>query len=701
MKDEEIDDLRGLRVGDWQVEAPLNRIRCGDRHVKLEPKIMQVLLVLASRPGHVFSKDDLIDAVWREAVVSDDVLARAVSELRRAFGDDRREPEFIETIYKSGYRLVAPVSHGQPDAIAGEHRRPRASRAAVSAVAIVVLVGVVALIVRQPGSRAPGPWEFTPATADPGLEVRPALAPDGRTFAYSAADAEDGNWDIYIRSTGTGQPRRLTRSAARDGGPVWSPDGRRIAYIRYSPGQCSIMAVDPGDGSESRLGACSDAAYADLDWSNDGRWLAYNDEIDAGSNHAIMLLDVVSGETRRLTEPPAADWGDYDPVFAPDGRTLYFARARSEAIQDLYAIDLASGVERQLTDDGRNLYGIDVTADGAWVLYATNRGGLRYEIWRQPAGGGDAERFLHSSTNLVNPSVAAAPGRLLVEQRSYDINLWRVSVDRPEAPTAYASSSRWEMYPAFSRDAGRVAFSSNRSGSYEIWVTAPHDARAKRLTNFSGPLSASPRWSPVDDRLVFVSRPDGNADIFLGSADDGTIVRLTDTDSDELAPSWSHDGTRVYFASNRSGEWEIWSVPADGGTPAQVTYSGGYSAHESYDGTTLYFARHAQAGIWSMPVAGGSPVRVLDGVEAGDWGNWGLFDEGVWCVERGRQPRVMGYDPVGRATALLYDLKQDFLAGEVSLALSRDGRQMIYARVDSREADIIHARLADARRSHD
>ena len=103
----------GFHVGDsHQVEPSLNRITGPAGSIRLEPKVMQVLVLLAAHAGQVVTKERLMQAVWPDAFVTDDVLTRAISELRRVFGDDARESRFIQTIPKSGYRLIAPVSPG-------------------------------------------------------------------------------------------------------------------------------------------------------------------------------------------------------------------------------------------------------------------------------------------------------------------------------------------------------------------------------------------------------------------------------------------------------------------------------------------------------------------------------------------------------------------------------------------------------------
>ncbi len=106
--------VRGFLVGDWLVEPDLNRISNADRTTPIEPKVLEVLAFLASQPGDVLSKETIIRTVWPGTYVSDDVLTYSISEIRKAFGDDAKNPHIIQTIPRKGYRLIAPVNHQMP-----------------------------------------------------------------------------------------------------------------------------------------------------------------------------------------------------------------------------------------------------------------------------------------------------------------------------------------------------------------------------------------------------------------------------------------------------------------------------------------------------------------------------------------------------------------------------------------------------------
>lgn len=98
-----------FQLAGWQVQPQLNSISRDAQTIRVEPKMMQVLVFLAQHPGEVVSKEELVHEVWRDTFVTDDVLVRCVSGLRKAFGDSAGRAAVIETIPKRGYRLLLPV----------------------------------------------------------------------------------------------------------------------------------------------------------------------------------------------------------------------------------------------------------------------------------------------------------------------------------------------------------------------------------------------------------------------------------------------------------------------------------------------------------------------------------------------------------------------------------------------------------------
>lgn len=142
-----------FNVGDWRVEPALKQIVRGIEIVRVDPRNMRVLQLLASRAGEVVSQVEIEKIAWTGVAVTPDSVYQSIAQLRRALGEDKAARRYIETVPRRGYRLIVPVSHASPaPAVTQNALRPRGHRllwAASIALAAVVGIGVVAWLVRS------------------------------------------------------------------------------------------------------------------------------------------------------------------------------------------------------------------------------------------------------------------------------------------------------------------------------------------------------------------------------------------------------------------------------------------------------------------------------------------------------------------------------------------------------------------------
>ncbi len=151
-----------FRIADWTVDSTANRITRGDEVVKLDPKVVEVLVCLADHPGEVVTREQLEDVVWAGTVVGYDTLTGAIQKLRKAFNDNPRNPRYIETLSKRGYRLVAPVRPvDEPEAIKASRTgsaiaqsSERLSRLGIAGALVLGLIVVGAVIWIRPWNLA-------------------------------------------------------------------------------------------------------------------------------------------------------------------------------------------------------------------------------------------------------------------------------------------------------------------------------------------------------------------------------------------------------------------------------------------------------------------------------------------------------------------------------------------------------------------
>jgi Tol biopolymer transport system component/DNA-binding winged helix-turn-helix (wHTH) protein len=706
-------------VGSWQIQPCLNRIvepENGRVH-QVEPKIMQVLLCLAAEAGQPVTRDQLMDTVWKGTFVLERVLTRAISELRKIFRDDPKNPAVIETIFTRGYRLIAPIGHapmpsdrteessGQA-APASRANRPKSRKVWFSSLGLLALMLGAWLVQNRMEARSVDfseAFAVRPFTTYNSWEYDPALSPDGTQVAFVWAGPERKSWDIYIKPVDDGAPLRFTKEGGTHGSPTWSPDGKTLAYYRYDrkKGHSTLYSRSISRGPERWLTSCN-AKYPDLDWSPDGRWLAYYESKPGASVRHIVLLSMEDLEKRVLTHPPAHIWGDHSVSFSPDGENLAFTRSISEGQQDIYLISLDDENGGRLTFQNRNVRGHDWTTDGKSIIFSSNLRGY-FELWQLEVSAPDkSPRHLVAGRNVTNPTVRE--GRLVATEWRSDTNIWELTLQSQEsangnsttngAATAAApliSSTRWDLNPAISPDGERLAFASNRSGSYEIWVSESDGENPMQLTSFEGPYVSTPRWSPDGGWLVFEARPNGNADLYAIICDGGDARPLTTSAHDDLAPTFSPKGEWIFFASSRKDGWQIWKLPANGGRAIQITRQGGFAAQVSHDGRTLLFTKQDTSGVWQLPIEGGAETWIFGEVESTDWGSWSPVENGVYFFRRADYPvpdTLAFFDFATRDVRMIHTSKR-VPESDVALAVSRDGRRILYGQLDYRERDLV------------
>jgi len=715
-------------IGEWHVQPQINLIHKGQISFHLEPKVMQVLVLLALNPGELVAKERLLQTVWSGVFVGDDVLTRAISEIRRALTDDARSPRIIQTIPKTGYRLIAPVKFDPfpaeaarktiraelpvaelpsvPQTEQAESRavassstypadgtqvevRPR-RRLGIFLTAAFALACVAAFAAWYfwPLSAEPAwisHYRTVPFTSYPGSEGQAAFSPDGNQIAFVWNGDKGDNKQIYVKILGTASPLRLTSDSGDDVDPAWSPDGRYIAFIRRAGEQNDIYIVPAIGGPERRLHVLQDSTsweYAGVAWTADGKHIIFPDRASQQQPSSLFTIALDTLEVERLTTPPSSWDGDWMPKVSPDGRRIAFVRGAESAVRDVYVMNATGGEPRRLTTDGRLILGLAWTADSRNIVFSSNRDGS-FSLWQVPAVGGALTHLDAGGDNAYSPAISRQGNFLAYTHGTGKWDIVRVGLKaavKGNDAGQILSSNEQDSSPQYSPDGTRIAFQSWRSGTQEIWICSADGGDPAQLTSFGGALTGSPRWSPDGRQIAFDSRPDGRAHIFVISPDGGTPNPLTNGQYNDIVPSWSPDGKWIYFGTNRSGSWQIWALPGAGGAARQITTNGGMIAQPSPDGKWVYYTKNAQSGLWRIPAAGGTEEQVLHGPSNGFQGYWTLTSQGIYYLDAADSPgeiKFTAFSSLGNST-IVHKLAADPtpLAG---LSVSPDGRWLAYA----------------------
>lgn len=711
------------RVGDWIVHPSVNTIECDGEAVHLEPKVMQVLSTLAADAGEVVTREQLRNAIWRDVFVGEDVLIRAISELRRAFADDPKNPHTIQTIPRVGYRLIAMVSEIAKEppvamielpvppeptvppvpqrmrenplpptaevatGLASEpYRTPRRilKRTAVisAAAAGVLLIALAAFrFAHQPAHSTA--FVVRPLTTYPGFQLHPDFSPDGSAVAFVWRKAGERNGHIYVKQIGSEDPSRLTSGDSEELSPSWSPDGHSIAFVRHSSSRSTITIIPAIGGSENEVYTLPTNAvseYGGLTWTKDGENLIFPQKASYDSPSVLVELNLKNRSPRAITNPPH-DWdGDWGPEVSPDGNSVAFVRGPESATTDVYVMTLPNGTPHRLTGDNQLIVGLAWTYNGSSILFSSNRSGSMC-LWRVSAKGGSAQREPSGSDGAEAPAVARQGARLAYSRGEATWSIAAIDLGNKEASaeTEILTSSQQDAAPHVSPSGDRLAFQSWRSGSQEIWSSGIDGNNPVQLTN-SGLSAGSPSWSPDGKSIAFDARSDSFSHIFAISAFGGAPRQLTKGNYNDVVPSWSSDGRWIYFGSRRSGALQIWRMPADAsGAAQQLTTSGAIVGIPDEEGRWLYFARPSMPGVWRIPIGGGPEQKICDGPPSGYADYWTLSHGILYTLtEHGAQRTIDRVDPATGRAQILAVLKHDptLFAG---LTIAPDGKHILFA----------------------
>ena len=683
----------GQRLCGWQVQPALNRVLKDGVEVRLEPRVMQVLACLLTADGEPVTRDALMQSVWGHEHVTEDALNRTVSKLRRLITDELHCDAEIETIPKTGYRLVQPGGAGRTQTTVStpppEHplRRHRGWAIALTVVLAVVLVfwlrGPRAIQDVSTDERA----HFIPLTTLGGKEIAPTLSPDGSHVAFAWRQQPGGQYRIYVRPIAADSLLQITQDqgTTNDFNPAWSPVGDQIAFARIQDGvSCEVLSVSSVGGPARHMADCDKDDGDVLAWSPDGKLLA----MKSPGYKGLDLMTVADGSIRHFTEIPPSEQEDNSPMFSPDGTLLAFVRWHAAGVGDIRVVPVSGGQPRRLTFDNLKVEGITWEPDGHHLVYSTNRGGP-FALWRVDANGGPPEPVPFTGRSAFSPVMSRDGQRLVYEEWNGQTDLFSIDTRAAGAtPQQITFTTRWDWNPSVSPDGKHLAFVSDRSGFSEVWTSDPDGGNALKLTAFGGPYTSGPSWSP-DGRYIVFDNPaaDGNFDIYELNAGGGTPRRLTTAPAEDRFAHFSPDGEWIYFSSRRNGEWEIWRMPAAGGDAEQVTFKGGYYSKLGPDGT-VYFSRINHPGIWRV-VKGSDPELVVADLEEEDCSNWQPGTDRIWYVQRDAKGNTFlashGYAPGGPGQRLT-PIK--FMTYRAGIGLTQDGR-VVYAGVVRDESDLM------------
>lgn len=571
---------QNFQLDSIKIYSQRNQFEYSQTTITVAPKVMQTLLVLARNAPETVSREQLFEDVWGNVVVSDEALSRVISDLRQSLGDSSQRPVYIETVKKVGYRLI---QEPQPLVVEAKHQvtvtkgfssKPAITRNSLNKAMIgglwalaTVLLGMLFLglvlwgwkLLEQDSEKP----QFSagikrqPFTSSQGIDGDPRFSKDGYSVVYKSV-GRDGNTDIFLKKLGESRRTQLTKTSESEISPVFSPDDKRVAFIRSPLKQCKIMVLTLATGSEQELKPCSNGNWRSLDWSVDGTTLA-TDYMDTKRNRKMVeLLRFPDGETIDYIEAIDPNSGTGHPRFSPDGTKLLFIEGSVVAgNESLQLLDLNSKGRKTLLQKDDLIFGFAWTKSSDAFVYITSgsaNSGLWYRYLEE-----DDERLIHSGS-IEDVDMNWRTDSIVVTEAQRNSNIWSLSIQNSlsltnEQRRPIVNSSAKDYFPAVSLDGSKLAYVSERSGTRELWLKHLSDGSDEQLTEFSDGLVLMPRWNKQSDNLIFTYRDESGSRLYVFSLTDRQI-NLVKTDGDAARFGlWLEQNNQLAWSEKHGNEW--------------------------------------------------------------------------------------------------------------------------------------------------
>jgi|GEM_PF-3287440 len=674
--------MKDFYLEDFKVEPGLNRISLNGRQTKLPPKQMALLCRLAQQPGQPVERQQLLNDVWQRAMVNDEVLSRNIGELRNVLGDSAKNPQFIETISKKGYRLlVTPGNIG-----------PKKYARLIVLTSAVVLISVVTFGLQWAGRPVA---DYTNGAKNlqrdialdarqlsflPNLEFDAVFSSDGRQLGFSSVNRQ-AQVSFWLGDPQKVAYRQRSLDIESPGRITLSPDTQTLVYISLKGKQCQLLMEEQGSRQQSYLADCWSSSDNYPIFSPDGLKVAFSHTDGTGSG--LSEVDLKTGQIRVITQPGQLGQFDTMPRYSKNASQILFARG-DEITRELFLVSVNGGRPQQLTRDHQLTEGHDWLSDNE-VVFSSDRLGRR-ALWQMKIDSGEIK--LLGAPGAYGPVYHQTSGQLVYEQPRYRADIHRIDLKQQEQSLSpWLVSSRYDNHPSFSPDGQNIAFVTNRTGLSALWVSTADGQDQRLLFEQAGARVSRPSWRPDGKALLItIYQQDGS---YLAEYDLSTdhVLRLDAAGNAASSAVYSQDSQTLYYLDSRQNNSAIWQLKQ--GLASRV---GMFSANRIQvdDLGRVFFSAPKSAGIWMISTTNNEQAsRLISTLSEQHWNHWSVAGRGVYFRDHdGVQRYDMETKKISRVTTFVPT------SIGISMSISPDEHWMLLSRTEQAESDLMGVSLS-------
>jgi DNA-binding winged helix-turn-helix (wHTH) protein/Tol biopolymer transport system component len=744
MNNERTDKELNFSVGSYNVIPSRNLIIHDGQETSITPKMLAVLTELAKHQSETLNKEQLILAVWGTLHTSDMVLSRAISDLRKVFADSARQQHTIETVTKQGYRLkqsvvwqqtssktLDEVSSGKIESthhessellppnsstipvssksstspitnkIAPAHKAQKSSYLIASVFVTTALLALFIFINSQLNEPTENiiHYEHNNLTLNDDRELNLRFSPDGKYVTYANHSTSGDGKKIHLQSITDESiviidSQRVTLKGSYDLSPVFSPDGKKIAYKHFSPESgCSINIFSISDEKIQTLAECPMSKTHALDWSPDGKYLVATMFNYIKKVESLLLVNVITGKSKALLAPIHSASGYLWPRFSPDGKSIavvYFQP--NNHLWAIGSVDIKSGAFSEVLLSGEEV---------SQVVWGETNNVLYYLIVRSKDSGvwqvklDTKETVFLADINSSSLDYDKKDQKFTYVEREAQLNIWRSTLNEDGNLKSKPLFKNLEQtnYPSLSPDNKYLAFIATESGIDSLRIRAM-DSNINTLL-FQAKQNeklTEPTWSPDSNQLLVNVLNKDNSKMIQFDIELGNSV-IFDTSNNVKMGKWSLDGRLMYWYEQIDGIWQVIEENLLTGHRKSIL-TDSISRFEILDGKNIYYQKIGTMNVYSQLLT--SPISKSPKEKAQ------LLLQGIYSWDVNLDAIYFTSKVVDKKTKMLF--RKDLSSGIIkelnplevmptdagrNLSVSNNGRTTYYTKLDKYRTDVV------------
>lgn len=606
---------RKFSFGNVVVDPQANLICIGSKETRVGTQLIDLLCYLVENKQCIVSRQQITAAVWPNVVVEEGSISRAIFSLRNVLGDDAKQPKFIETIPKKGFRFIVEISFldtniNKEIEIPSDHatRSVKKPQKAILGITIVLgLLGILAALWYEPARLHKDEiLNILPATKIVGVEGDMAI---NGNHKMAFLNFTNNRADLYLKNLTTGTQERITYDNWQKGPPRWLNDNTLI-YSRCSMQECQIVSQVLNQSTHVLYTTNTFLGEIAL-VPNDPYSVIFCEGILSSQ---LMLFDIRSGKYENLRNryknlPENMTY----PIFSKDNSRLYFVTLDHSigSREEIIEYELSTKSIRTITSQFDSIQSL--TFDRHQQLLVSGEANHTKGLWLVNTKDGAPTLFLRATNNESFPRALASPDephlyvQSLILNRDIGLISGRIDITN-EFPDL--NSTGMETSAILTDDEQFIYFVSDRTGFSEIWRYDIAKKIATQITRLKALLFTSLVISHDGQRIAALYNDEPQKKMGIFSIHTGELLASKTTKI--MAVSWSNNDQFLYVADFNDNRNKLMRYNSQTLETMEIQTAARLIAHESVDGHSLIFVDYKTEALIERNLTTGEDIVLIE-----------------------------------------------------------------------------------------